>query len=90
MERVNVTQAARNFSDLLNRVYYQGISVELERNNKVIARIVPAEPTAKLQAKDLPAFLASLPSLGDDAEAFARDVLSIDDHFLPEADPWEE
>lgn len=88
MERISVTQAARNFSDLLNRVYYQGVSVELERNNKVIARIVPVEPAAKVQAKDLAAFLASLPDLGDDAEAFARDVLSINDHLLPETDPW--
>ncbi|CAN5895396.1 hypothetical protein BH24DEI2_BH24DEI2_04820 [soil metagenome] len=89
MERINVTQAARNFSDLLNRVYYQGISVELERNNKVIARIVPAEPTSKLQAKDLPAFLASLPDFGDDAEAFARDVMSVRTSFPPEKEPWE-
>ena len=37
MEKINVTQAARQFSDLLNRVFYQGVSFELERGNKAIA-----------------------------------------------------
>ncbi len=89
MERINVTQAARNFSDLLNRVYYQGVSVELERNNKVIARIVPVKPAGTLQAKDLNAFFASLPKLGDDAEAFAEDVLRVRRELPPERSPWE-
>jgi prevent-host-death family protein len=89
MERISVTQAARNFSDLLNRVYYQGISVELERNNKVIARLVPVRPAARLRVEDLTAFFASLPKLGDDAEAFAEDVRSIRRELPPERSPWE-
>ncbi len=89
MERINATKAARNFSDLLNRVYYQGISVELERNNKVIARIVPAKPSSSLRAENLRELLASLPKLGDDAEAFAEDVLSVRDTLLPERSPWD-
>ena len=89
MERISVTQAARNFSDLLNRVYYQGISVELERNNKVIARLVPVRPTPSLRAEDLPAFLASLPKLGEDAEAFARDVKAVDELFI-EDEVWDD
>jgi prevent-host-death family protein len=89
MERISVTQAARNFSDLLNRVYYQGISVELERNNKVIARLVPVKPAARLRVGDLNEFFASLPKLGDDAEAFAEDVRSIRRELPPERSPWE-
>jgi prevent-host-death family protein len=89
VERINATKAARNFSDLLNRVYYQGISVELERNNKVIARIVPAKPSSSLRAENLRELLASLPKLGDDAEAFAEDVLSVRDTLLPERSPWD-
>ncbi len=89
MERINVTQAARNFSDLLNRVYYQGISVELERNNKVIARLVPVRPAARLRVEDLNAFFASLPKLGEDAEAFAEGVRSIRRALPPERSPWE-
>ena len=89
MERINVAQAARNFSDLLNRVYYQGISVELERNNKVIARLVPVRPAARLRVENLNAFFASLPKLGEDAEAFAEDVRSIRRELPPERSPWE-
>lgn len=84
-----MTKAARNFSDLLNRVYYQGISVELERNNKVIARIVPVEAELKPKSKTLAELKASLPSLGDDAEAFAEDILSVRRDLPPERSPWE-
>ncbi len=88
MERINVTQAARNFSDLLNRVYYQGVSVELERGNKVVARLVPALPAPSLAAGDLEELFASLPKLGNDAESFAEDVKGADESFLPEDDVW--
>jgi antitoxin (DNA-binding transcriptional repressor) of toxin-antitoxin stability system len=74
---------------LLNRVYYQGISVELERNNKVIARLVPVRPAARLRVENLNAFFASLPKLGEDAEAFAEDVRSIRRELPPERSPWE-
>ncbi len=89
MERINVTKAVRNFSDLLNRVYYHGISVELERGNRVIARIVPVKPAATLRVEDLNEFLASLPRLGEDAEAFAEDVMSVRRDLPPERSPWE-
>lgn len=88
MERVKVTQAARNFSDLLNRVYYQGISVELERNNKVVARLVPPQGIEP-KAKTLSELLTSLPSLGEDAEAFAEDVLSVRRDLPLEHSPWD-
>ena len=88
MERMNVTQAARNFSDLLNRVYYQGVSVELERGNKVVARLVPALPAPSVPAEDLEGLFASLPKLGDAAESFAEDVKGADEFLLPEDDAW--
>ncbi len=88
MEKVNVTRAARNFSDLLNRVQYQGLSFELERNNRIVARLVPARPAARLQAKDLMSFLDRLPPLGDDAEPFARDVEALRKAFPHEEESW--
>ena len=88
MERINVTQAARNFSDLLNRVYYQGVSVELERGNKVVARLVPVLPVPSVPAKDLEGLFASLPKLGDDAQSFAEDVKVADEFLLSEGDVW--
>ena len=37
MVRINVTDAVRRFSDLLNRVFYEGETFELERGNREIA-----------------------------------------------------
>jgi antitoxin (DNA-binding transcriptional repressor) of toxin-antitoxin stability system len=39
MQRITVAEAERDFSVLVNRVYSEGIRVELERGNKVIARL---------------------------------------------------
>ncbi|OQW88545.1 MAG: hypothetical protein BWK78_08345 [Thiotrichaceae bacterium IS1] len=45
-------------------------------------------PRSSLQAKDLNEFLAQLPHLGEDAEAFAEEIQAIR-HSLPlEKDSW--
>jgi antitoxin (DNA-binding transcriptional repressor) of toxin-antitoxin stability system len=48
MERISVTEAIRHFSELLNRVLYQGTSFELKRGNKIVARLSPVHPAASL------------------------------------------
>jgi prevent-host-death family protein len=40
---ISVTEAARNFSDCVNRVRYQGVTFILHRNGVPVARIVPEE-----------------------------------------------
>lgn len=86
---MNVAEAEKNFTILVNKVYAEGISVDLERDDKVIARITPAEPPSPLTVGELNAFLRSLPPLGDDAEKFAQDVRAIRDEFPTEASPWD-
>jgi antitoxin (DNA-binding transcriptional repressor) of toxin-antitoxin stability system len=88
VERINVTQAARNLSELLNKVAYQGASFELERGKKVIARLMPARTASPMKAKDLNDFFAKLPPLGDDAEGFSRDLEELGAKLLPEPEPW--
>ncbi len=88
MERITVTQAVRQFSDILNRVFYQGISVELERGNKVIARISPASSESPLKVKNLNRLFSELPSLGKDAEAFAKDLEDIRNQIPLEKNQW--
>ena len=46
-------------------------------------------PAPRLTVGGLNAFLKSLPSLGDDAEAFAEDIRAIRASYPPEVDPWE-
>lgn len=86
---MNVIEAERNFTRLVNKVYLEGISVDLERDDKVIARLTPAKPKSPLTVGQLNAFLLSLPSLGDDADSFAKDVRAIREEFPAEASPWD-
>jgi prevent-host-death family protein len=45
MERtISVTEAARNFSDLVNRTYYRSETTVLVRSGVPVARIVPVGP----------------------------------------------
>jgi prevent-host-death family protein len=60
--RLSVTEAARNFSDLVNRVLYKGESVVLIRNGVQVARLVPPEP-ATAPAEDLARRWETLPHL---------------------------
>lgn len=44
-EIISVTEAARNFSDVINRVYYQGQSYLLTRGGAVVAQLsAPGTP----------------------------------------------
>jgi antitoxin (DNA-binding transcriptional repressor) of toxin-antitoxin stability system len=86
---MNVAEAEKNFANLVNKVYVEGISVDLERDDKVIARLMPAEPRSPLAVSDLNAFLRNLPPLGDDAADFDLDVRGIRSEFPAEANPWD-
>jgi antitoxin (DNA-binding transcriptional repressor) of toxin-antitoxin stability system len=89
MEEINVTSAARNLSELLNRVAYQGASFELKRGGKSIARLVPAGPAKGLKVSGLNDLFARLPRLDEDGDAFARDVEDIRRNLPPEKDSWD-
>jgi antitoxin (DNA-binding transcriptional repressor) of toxin-antitoxin stability system len=86
MTRITATEAARTFSDLLNRTYYRGESFELERNGQVVARIVPAKPPLRLS--ELVKLLAK--RSGD--TQFADDLERVQAEANEPAtfkDPWE-
>ena len=89
MERISVTQAVRQFSNLLNRVFYQGIIVELERGNKVVARISPVTTETPVKVKDLNRLFLDLPLLGEDAKAFAKDLADIRKQVPLEQNQWD-
>jgi len=87
MERISVTQAVRQFSDVLNRVFYQKTTIELERGNKVISRISPVTSTSPVKVKDLNKLFAELPRLGKDVKAFANNLVDIRKQLPPGAEP---
>lgn len=69
--RITATEAARTFSDLLNRVRYAGESFLVVRNGEVMCRIQPADTQQPATVRDLLDILKE-PSGTDDQ--FADDV----------------
>jgi len=50
--RITATEAARNFTDILNRVKDKGEEFAVERNGEVVCRIVPTRPPKKFTYAD--------------------------------------
>ncbi len=86
---ISVTDAVRNFSDLINRAYYRRESVTLIRNGVPVARLTP--PVAvTLAARELAESWPTLPHLdADEAEAFADDLAEARRALPGATDPWE-
>ena len=87
---ISVTEAARNFADIVSRVFYRGERFVLERGGKPVARLIPIPRGGRLG--DLPGLLEAVPRLSsEEAEALDRDVHEARES-LPELggeDPWE-
>ena len=58
--KISATDAARNFSDLINRVYYKGETFVVERGGEPVCEISPVAPT-KFTGADFVELLSSLP-----------------------------
>jgi antitoxin (DNA-binding transcriptional repressor) of toxin-antitoxin stability system len=89
MERISISDAKHDLTELVDRVVSLGVSVELERDKRVVARISPVRAESKLKVRDFSAFLENLPRLGEDAAAFSNDVRNIRREFPSEASPWD-
>lgn len=83
---ISATEAARSFSDLINRVLYKGDVFVIERGGRPVCRIVPARPV-KFTLRDLVQLLKTIPKpdggYWDDLEEIRKGQPS-----LPES-PWE-
>jgi antitoxin (DNA-binding transcriptional repressor) of toxin-antitoxin stability system len=86
MERISVAEAGLHFDDLIERVSREGVTVELERDKRVVARLSPAG--RRVRAADLNRLFATFPTLGEDAQSFGEDVERIRTELPSEADPW--
>ncbi|HUV68038.1 MAG TPA: type II toxin-antitoxin system prevent-host-death family antitoxin [Terracidiphilus sp.] len=72
---ISVTQAARNFSDCVNRVRYQGASFVLHKNGVPVARIVPVESPLGVQLEELAIALRGSRTEVPQGEKQVREVL---------------
>lgn len=93
MERMTVSEASGHFDEVVDRVASEGITVELERDHLVVARISPAVPAEAgsegLKVSELNQVFSELPPLGkEEAEAFGRDIDEAKKEIPQESDPW--
>ena len=86
---ISVTEAARNFADIVSRVFYRGERFVLERGGRPVARLIPVPRGGRLG--DLAGLLEAIPRLSnEEAEALGRDLHEARES-LPELrneDPW--
>ncbi|MDR7544705.1 MAG: type II toxin-antitoxin system Phd/YefM family antitoxin [Armatimonadota bacterium] len=73
--KLSVTEAVRNFSEVIGRVRFKGERFVLLKGGKPVAELRPADTAALVRLSELPALLESLPHLDPgDADRFADDL----------------
>ena len=83
-----VTEVARHFSDIINRVVFRGERFILMRGKRVVAELRPAQPRVTLA--DLASLCATAPHLLPDDDQFGEDVEAARASVSgqPLRDPW--
>lgn len=85
---MTVTEAARRFSDLINRVRYQNESTLLLKGGQPVARVVPVMRACT--GTDLAASWATMPHLDhDEATSFAHDLAEARKRMAAPVSPWD-
>jgi antitoxin (DNA-binding transcriptional repressor) of toxin-antitoxin stability system len=86
---ISVTEAARNFSDVINRVYYQGQTYLLTRGGVVVAQLATVGKT--LSAKELIVRWEARPRLDPgDAADWEQDLVELKATVAkPEGSVWD-
>jgi antitoxin (DNA-binding transcriptional repressor) of toxin-antitoxin stability system len=75
IQTITVTDAVRNFSELLDSIRYRGERYTILKGGKPAATIGPAAGSVKeRKLSDLKEIMRNLPRLEDDGDAFARDI----------------
>jgi prevent-host-death family protein len=88
---ITATEAVRKFSEILNSIKYKGDHYTVVRGGKPVASITPAETAVKtMTLGDLPGLVKLLPSLGEEAERFRKDIKEALKHqpLMPETHKW--
>ncbi|HUG94230.1 MAG TPA: hypothetical protein VML55_25600 [Planctomycetaceae bacterium] len=86
--RVSLAEAASRLAELVDRINRDQITLDLEKDERVVARLSPAHEAPRMPVAKLAEFFARLPRLGEDAERFAEDVSRIRREMPAVADPW--
>jgi hypothetical protein len=87
MEKQDISNPNIDWASLVRHVAKDQIAVELADGAMTIAQVIPIKKSVSM--KDFAAMMDSLPSLGEDAESFAKDVETVRRSFKEVSDPWE-
>jgi antitoxin (DNA-binding transcriptional repressor) of toxin-antitoxin stability system len=88
--QINATEAARNLSEILERVKYQGQCFEIKRGREIVARIVPAGAPRSLEIVDLGRFFDTLPPLSEpERRSFRKDLRALRKRVPKPRNPWD-
>jgi antitoxin (DNA-binding transcriptional repressor) of toxin-antitoxin stability system len=85
---ITVTEAARNFSDCLNRVHYQKMTFVLLKNGKPFARIEPASEM-RCTGRDLAEALGKAELTAEEAREWHRELRIARKTLKVPADKWQ-
>lgn len=84
---ISVTDAARNFSDCINRVHYQHLTLVLLRNGSPVARLVPDEERS-CSGRMLAETLAKISLPDAETKAWRRDLRTARKVLKAQVDKW--
>lgn len=83
--RISATKAAREFSEILNRVAYRGETFVVERNGRTICEISPTKPKAFIGA-DFAEMIKNAPRPDDQYFDDVEEVIKKRQQIVPS--PW--
>lgn len=87
-KQITVTEAARNFSELVSRVHYQGGTTILVKGGKPMVKLSPA--CRPKTGRELAALWPKRPILiPDEAASFERDTADSRSRLGPLVSKWE-
>ena len=88
LQQITVTEAARNFSDLINRIHYRGESAMLIKGTRPMVRMLPARQPKT--GAELAAIWPTLPHLTpSEAAHMEADILAAQRNLRPLEAKWE-
>jgi len=85
---ISVTEAARNFSDCVNRAHYQETTFVLQKNGKPLARIVPAS-AKRCTGRDLAAVVAGATLSIAEARGWHDDLMAAREILQAPREKWQ-
>lgn len=87
---ITASEAARSFSEIINKVYYRHQAYEIKKGKTIMARITPSDYASNLQASELNNFFSNAPQLNkEEVEDFINDINLVRKEIQAREVKWE-